>query len=75
MIAKAALAGGQKVITELKVNGKTIAPGAFTDGVHAFPLQPGDLRKGYNEFSVTVDPKFGKELTFHDFAVYLNKQK
>jgi len=24
---------------------------------------------------VTVDPKFGKELTFHDFAVYLNKMK
>ena len=75
MVAKAALAGGREVITELKVNGKTIAPGAFKDGVHAFPLQPGDLRKGYNEFSVTVDPKFGKELTFHDFAVYLHKVK
>ena len=75
MVAKAALAGGQEVITELKVNGKTIAPGAFADGVHAFPLKPSDLKKGYNEFSVTVDPKFGKELTFHDFAVYLHKVK
>ena len=72
-VAKAAFAGGQRVITEFRVNGKVIAPGAFTDGVQAFPLQPGDLRKGYNEFSVTVDPKFGKELTFHDFAVYLTR--
>ena len=73
VVAKAALAGGQEVVTELKVNGRTIAPGAFESGVHAFPLKPGDLRKGYNEFSVTLDPKFGKELTFHDFAVYLRK--
>ena len=50
-------------------------PGAFKDGVHVFPLKPGDLKKGYNEFSVTVDPKFGKVLTFHDFAVYLHKVK
>ncbi|MBQ4370097.1 MAG: hypothetical protein II784_03750 [Oscillospiraceae bacterium] len=75
MVVKAALAGGQEVITELKVNGKTIAPGSFADGVHAFPIKPGDLKKGYNEFSVTVDPKFGQELTFHDFAVYLHKVK
>ena len=72
-VAKAAFAGGRQVITEFKVNGKKIAPGAFAEGVQAFPLQPGDLKKGYNEFSVTVDPKFGQELTFHDFAVYLNK--
>ena len=75
MVAKAALAGGQKVVTELKVNGKVIAPGSFADGVHAFPLKPGDLRKGYNEFSVTADPKFGPGLAFHDFAVYLRKSK
>lgn len=74
-VAKAAFAGGEKVITELKVNDKAIAPGVFADGVQAFPLQSGDLKKGYNEFSVTVDPKFGKELIFHDFAVYLNKKK
>ena len=74
IVAKAALAGGQQVITEFKVNGRSIAPGAFADGVHAFPLRPGDLHAGYNEFAVTVDPKFGKELTFHDFAVYLRKK-
>ncbi|MBQ0032226.1 MAG: hypothetical protein KBT68_05440 [bacterium] len=72
VVAKAAFAGGRQVITEFKANGKSIAPGAFTDGVQSFPLAPGDLKKGYNAFSVTVDPKFGPELTFHDFAVYLN---
>ena len=65
---------GQNVIRELKVNGKTIAPGAFKGGVHAFPLKPGDLKPGYNEFAVTVDPKFGPSLAFHDFAVYLRKR-
>ncbi len=75
MVAKAALAGGQQVVTEFKVNGRTIAPGAFADGVQSFPLRPGDLRAGYNAFSVTADPKFGKDLAFHDFAVYLTRKK
>ena len=73
-VAKAALADGQNVISELKVNGKTISPGAFEAGVQAFPLQPGDLKKGYNEFAVTVDPKFGPAVAFHDFAVYLRQR-
>lgn len=75
MMAKAALAGGRQVVTAFAVNGKTIPLGTFAAGVHVFPLQSGDLRRGMNEFSITVDPKFGKELAFHDFAVYLRNQK
>lgn len=56
-------------IRTLAVNGREIAPASVRDGLHVYELPADCWHRGYNEFSVTPDPRVGKRAVFNDFSL------